>query len=290
MTSQPGILSVFASGKMLAIRDMVARIAATRAPVLIRGEEGVGKELLARAIHAASPRADKQFIKVNCAMFSPDVLDAELVGHEKGAFSGATRLKPGKLETAHQGTLLIEEIGDMPLRLQGRFLHLVDHAVFTRVGGQRALATDVRLIVSTTVDLEAAVRARRFREDLYYRLNAIEIVVPPLRHRREEIPALAAHFVERFNGQYGRATTIAPEVIALFHEYAWPGNVEELEDAVRRLVIGGNSPLMQRQIFEAMGGELRRPRSTRIHQPPLAVDDAAIEDAERPLRARRRLA
>src|SRR6266700_4917957 len=114
MTSQPGMLSVFASGKMLAIRDMVARIAATRAPVLIRGEEGVGKELLARAIHAASPRADKQFIKVNCAMFAPDVLDAELVGHEKGAFSGAARLKPGKLETAHQGTLLIEEISDMP--------------------------------------------------------------------------------------------------------------------------------------------------------------------------------
>jgi len=286
MTFQCGSTSVFANGKMLGIRDLVARIAGTRAAVLIRGEEGVGKESLARAIHAASPRADKQFIKVHCAMFSPEALEAELFGHEKGAFSGADRLKPGKLETAHQGTLLIEEIGDMTLRVQGRLLQVVDHGVFTRVGGQRSLATDVRLIVSASIDLEAAARAKRFREDLYSRLSAVEIVVPALRQRREEIPALVAHFVDRFNAQYGRATCIAPEILALFGEHGWPGNVDELEDAVRRLVIGGSSATLQRQLFDAMGAEPRPSHRRRPHQPIAAAqgDDAAS------VRARRRLA
>ena len=286
MRSQSAVSSIFSSGRMLAIRDMVAKIAGTRAPVLIRGEEGAGKELLARAIHAASPRADKQFIKVNCAMFTPDALEAELFGHEKGAFCGALRRKPGKLETAHQGTLLIEEIADVPLPLQGRLLRVVDHAVLTRVGGQHVLATDVRLIVSTTSDLEAAVRARRLREDLYYRLNSIEIVVPPLRARREEIPGLAAHFTERFNAQYGRATRLAAETLALFDEYEWPGNVEELEDAVRRLVIGGSASPVQRQIFHAMNAEPRRTRR-RLARAPVAE---AIEGDGEPLGAQRRLA
>ena len=286
MTSQSGSASVFANGKMLAIRDLVVRTAGTRAAVLIRGEQGVGKESLARAIHAASPRADNQFIKVNCAMFSADTLEAELFGHEKGAFSGADRLKPGKLETAHQGTLLIEEIGDMTLRIQGRLLQVVDHGVFTRVGGHRSLTTDVRLIVSASIDLQSAVRAKRFREDLYSRLSAVEIVVPALRQRRQEIPALVAHFVDRFNAQYGRATGIAPETLALFDEHGWPGNVDELEDAVRRLVIGGSSPTVQRQLFDAMGAE-PLPSRRRLHQPPMV---AAQSDGGESVRARRRLA
>lgn len=286
MTSQSGTTSVIANGKMLAIQDLVARMAGARAAVLIRGEQGAGKESLARAIHAVSPRADKQFIKVNCAMFSPDALEAQLFGHEKGAFSGADRLKPGKLETAHQGTLFIEEIGDMPLRVQGRLPQVVDHGLFMRVGGQRSLATDVRLIVSTSIDLEAAVRAKRFREDLYYRLGAVEIVVPALRQRREEIPALIAHFVDRFNAQYGRATRLAPETLALFDEHEWPGNVDELEDSLRRLVIGGNSATVQRQLFDAMGAEPRPSR--RRFQPPPTV--AAQSDAGESFRTRRRLA
>ena len=287
MTAQHEMSSVFTSGRMLAIRDMVARIAGTRATVLIRGEEGVGKELLARAIHAASPRADKQFIKVNCAMYTPEALEAELFGHEKGAFSGAGRLRPGKFETAHQGTLLIEEIAELPLPLQGRLLRLVDHALLTRVGGQRALATDVRLIVSSPCDLEAAVKARQFREDLYYRLNSIEIVVPPLRARRDEIPSLVAHFADRFNAQYGRTTRIAPETLALFDQYGWPGNVEQLEDAVRRLVIGGSASGIQRQVFEAMGAEPRRSRRRIRRASPVAH---ALEGDDEVLRARRRLA
>ena len=286
MRSQSGSTSVFANEKMLAIRDLVARIAGTRAAVLIRGEDGVGKESLARAIHAASPRADKQFIKVHCAMFSPDALEAELFGHEKGAFAGADRLKPGKLETAHQGTLLIEEVGDMTPRVQSRLLHVVDHGVFTRVGGQRSLATDVRLIVSASIDLEAAVRTKRFREDLYSRLSAVEIMVPPLRQRRDEIPALVAHFVDRFNAQYGRATCIAPETLALFDEHGWPGNVDELEDAVRRLVIGGSSATLQRQLFDAMGAEPRAPRRRPDHRPIVAAHGGEAES----VRARRRLA
>jgi DNA-binding NtrC family response regulator len=219
-------------------------------------------------------------------MFSGDTLEAELFGHEKGAFSGADRLKPGKLETAHQGTLLIEEIGDMTLRVQGRLLQVVDHGVFTRGGGHRSLTTDLRLIVSASIDLEAAVRAKRFREDLYSRLSAVEIVVPALRQRRQEIPALVAHFVDRFNAQYGRATAIAPETLALFDEHGWPGNVDELEDAVRRLVIGGSSATVQRQLFDAMGAE-PLPSRRRFHQPPVV---AARSDDGESVRARRRLA
>jgi Nif-specific regulatory protein len=286
MTDQ-AVTSVFASGRMRAIRDLVARIATTRATVLLRGEHGVGKELLARAIHAASQRADKQFIKLNCAMFSGEALEAELFGHEKGALFGTGRLRPGTLETAHQGTLLIEEIQELPPRLQGRLLQVVDRAEFTRLGGDRALATDVRIITATTVDLEADVRARRFREDLYYRLNAIEIVVPPLRQRQEEIPALVAHFADRFNAQYGRETFIAPETMALFAGFTWPGNVEQLEDSVRRIVIGGNPSLIQRQIFEQMAAEPRPRRPVRVHRPP--VPTAIVAETEW-VRARRRLA
>src|SRR4029077_3624329 len=189
------------SAKMQPIRDLVAKVAATNTTVLLRGESGVGKEVVARALHKGSPRADKQFLKVNCAALPGELLESELFGHEKGAFTGAYRQKPGKFEAAHQGTLMLDEIGEMPLRLQAQLLHVLQDGEFSRVGGEKIIDTDVRLIAATNRDLEASMRAHQFREDLYYRLNVIEIRIPPLRERREEIPVLLDHFLKKFNVQ-----------------------------------------------------------------------------------------
>src|SRR5919204_624571 len=174
-------LNLCSSAKMQPIRDLVAKVAGTNTTVLVRGESGVGKEIVARAIHKASPRAQKQFLKVNCAALPGELLESELFGHEKGAFTGAYRQKPGKFEAANGGTLLLDEIGEMPLRLQAKLLHVLQDGEFSRVGGEKIIDTDVRLIAATNRDLEASMRAHQFREDLYYRLNVIEIRIPPLR-------------------------------------------------------------------------------------------------------------
>src|SRR6266436_3744207 len=201
------------SVKMQPIRDLVAKVAATNTTVLLRGESGVGKEVVARAIHKASPRAQKQFLKVNCAALPGELLESELFGHEKGAFTGAYRQKPGKIEAAHQGTLLLDEIGEMPLRLQTKLLHVLQDGEFSRVGGEKIIDTDVRLIGATNRDLGASMRAHQFREDLYYRLNVTDIRIPPLRERREEIPVLVDHFLTQFNSQYGRKIEIPSETM-----------------------------------------------------------------------------
>src|SRR5437870_12083315 len=206
-------LSLCISAKMQPIRDLIAKVAATNTTVLLRGESGVGKEVVARALHKASPRANKQFLKVNCAALPGELLESELFGHEKGAFTGAYRQKPGKFEAADQGTLLLDEIGEMPLRLQAKLLHVLQDGEFSRVGGEKIIGTDVRLIASTNRDLETAMRAHQFREDLYYRLNVIEIRIPPLRERREEIPVLVDHFLTQFNSQYGRKIEIPSETM-----------------------------------------------------------------------------
>jgi two-component system, NtrC family, response regulator AtoC len=235
------LLTLCSSGKMQPIRDLVAKVAATNTTVLLRGESGVGKEVVGRAIHKASPRAAKQFLKVNCAALPSELLESELFGHEKGAFTGAYRQKPGKFEAAHQGTLLLDEIGEMPLRLQAKLLHVLQDGEFSRVGGEKIIDTDVRLIAATNRDLEASMRAHQFREDLYYRLNVIEIRIPPLRERREEIPILADHFLKKFNAQYGRAVDVPAETVRAFVEYDWPGNIRELENAVKRVVVLGSA-------------------------------------------------
>src|SRR3989441_7329856 len=185
--SEP-LLTLCSSGKMQPIRDLVGKVAATNTTVLLRGESGVGKEVVARAIHKASPRAAKQFLKVNCAALPSELLESELFGHEKGAFTGAYRQKPGKFEAADGGTLLLDEIGEMPLRLQAKLLHVLQDGEFSRVAADKVIGTDVRLIASTNRDLEHAMRVHQFREDLYYRLNVIEIRIPPLRERREGNP------------------------------------------------------------------------------------------------------
>src|SRR5919108_1521992 len=247
------LLTLCASGKMQPIRDLVGKVAATNTTVLLRGESGVGKEVVARAIHKASPRAAKQFLKVNCAALPGELLESELFGHEKGAFTGAYRQKAGKFEAAHQGTLLLDEIGEMPLRLQAKLLHVLQDGEFSRVGGEKIIDTDVRLIAATNRDLEASMRAHQFREDLYYRLNVIEIRIPPLRERREEIPVLIDYFLRKFNTQYGRTVDVPADTIRTFTEYHWPGNIRELENAVKRIVVLGSARPVHQEIAAHLG-------------------------------------
>src|SRR2546428_12616964 len=243
------------SSKMQLVRELVAKVAGTNTTVLLRGESGVGKEIVARAIHKLSPRAARQFLKGNCAALPGELLESELVGHEKGAFTGAYRQKPGKFEAADQGTLLLDEIGETPLRLQAKLLHVLQDGEFSRVGGEKIIGTDVRLIASTNRDLETAMRAHQFREDLYYRLNVIEVRIPPLRERREEIPGLVDHFLTQFNSQYRRKIEIPSETMRVFLEYHWPGNIRELENAVKRIVVLGSArPVHQEDLANLSRG------------------------------------
>ena len=268
-------LDLCISSKMQPIRDLVAKIAATNTTVLVRGESGVGKEIVARALHKASPRAHKQFLKVNCAALPGELLESELFGHEKGAFTGAYRQKPGKFEAADGGTLLLDEIGEMPLRLQAKLLHVLQDGEFSRVGGEKIIGTDVRLIASTNRDLEAAMRAHQFREDLYYRLNVIEIRIPPLRERREEIPDLIEEFRCRFNAQYGRTVDIPQETVRVFLDYHWPGNVRELENAVKRIVVLGSARPVHQEIVANLG---RGAKPAATASTPAAVAATATAD------------
>jgi len=223
--------------RMRAIRSIIESIADTDTTVLIRGESGVGKDLIARAVHAASTRRERPFVKVNCAAIPQGLLESELFGHEKGAFTGAHRRKPGQFEYANKGTIYLDEIAELPLALQAKLLHVLQDFQFSRVGGNGMIAVTARVIAATNRDLEVAMRHGEFREDLYYRLNVVEIRVPPLRERREEIPMLATWFLAKFNAQYGRQKQLSTETLARLREYPWSGNVRELENAIRRLVV-----------------------------------------------------
>src|SRR5437667_6096489 len=236
------------SPPMRAIRTVVENIADTDATVLIRGESGVGKDLVARAIHAASPRRSGPFVKVNCAAIPVGLLESELFGHEKGAFTGGHRRKPGQFEYANKGTVYLDEIAELPLVLQAKLLHVLQDFRFARVGGHGLIEVDTRVIAATNRDLEHAMARGEFREDLYYRLNVVEIRIPPLRERKEEIPLLALYFLSRFNEQDGRQKRLSPETMARLTEYSWPGNVRELEDVIRRLVVLTDGE----QVFEAL--------------------------------------
>jgi two-component system response regulator AtoC len=241
-------LDLCTSPRMRAVRDLISKVASTNATVLLTGESGVGKEVVARAVHQESPRAGNQFLKVNCAALPGELLESELFGHQRGAFTGAYRDKPGKFELAAKGTLMLDEIGEVPLRLQAKLLHILQDGEFARVGGERVLHTDVRVVAATNRDLEAEIRAGRFREDLYYRLNVVEIRVPPLRERRDEIPALVDHFLKTANAQYGRAVDIAPSTMQLLVEHAWPGNIRELENFIKRIVVLGNAAQIRQEL------------------------------------------
>ena len=237
------------SPKMRAIREMIEQITDTNTAVLIRGETGVGKDLVARAIHYASPRCGQHFEKVNCAALPAELLESELFGHEKGAFTGAYRRKLGKFEYANKGTLFLDEIGELPLPLQAKLLQVLQDHEFYRVGGRELIRVDIRVIASTNRNLELALANGEFREDLYYRLDVVEIHVPPLRERREEIPVLVSYFLQKFRRQYNREIELLPEAMTFFVDYLWPGNIRELENIIRRLVVLGSVRQAQEEIL-----------------------------------------
>ena len=223
---------------METLRDEIMRAAPTPAKVLILGENGVGKELVARAIHDHSPRRSGPFVRLNCAAIPRELVESELFGHEKGAFTGATSRKQGKVELAHQGTLFLDEIGDMSLEAQAKLLRALESSEFERVGGTRALTFDARIIAATNKDLNTEVQENRFRRDLFFRLNVLPIEVPPLRERPEDVPVLIEHYLGYFREEYGRMDlTLDPKAVELLARYSWPGNVRELRNLVERLII-----------------------------------------------------
>ncbi len=213
------------------------RASGSDATVLLEGESGTGKELFARALHALSQRADGPFVAINCAAIPDNLLETELFGHEKGAFTGAVARKPGKFEVAHRGTLFLDEIGDLPLALQAKILRALEERRFERVGGTQSLHVDVRIVAATNKALRAGVAAKQFREDLYFRLSVFPITIPPLRDRPEDVPILARHFAERYSRDLKKPVTLAPSAIEELQKYRWPGNVRELQNCIERAVI-----------------------------------------------------
>jgi Nif-specific regulatory protein len=233
------------SESMRQVYALLSRVAPTFSTVLLLGESGTGKELAARAIHLNSPRAAKPFVAINCATLTESLLESELFGHEKGAFTGAICQKPGKLELAEGGTIFLDEIGELSPAIQAKLLRALQMREFERVGGTRPIKVDVRAIAATNRDLKAAIKAGQFREDLYYRLNVVSIPMPPLRERREDIPLLATYFVAEYSKKCKRRVTgISPEARRLLCAYDWPGNVRELENAIERAVVIGQAELI----------------------------------------------
>ena len=220
------------------LKRQIAQAAPTHGWVLISGENGTGKELVARQIHLLSKRSDRPFVEVNCAAIPEELIESELFGHEKGAFTGAIARKRGRFEVAHTGTIFLDEIADMSLKTQAKVLRVLQESKFERVGGTETIEVDVRVIAATNKDLVAEIAAGAFREDLYYRLAVIPLEVSPLRERREDIPALAEHFAAQFSADSGKAPKrFTPKAMALLQSYAWPGNVRELRNLVERLVL-----------------------------------------------------
>ena len=226
------------SKPMQAVFDVIRKVAHTKATVLITGESGTGKELIAKAIHFNSPRRDKPFVAVSCAALSETLLESELFGHEKGAFTGAIAMKKGRFELADGGTLFLDEIGEVPGSLQVKLLRVLEDMSFERVGGTRTIGVDVRLVAATNKDLKVEVETHRFREDLFFRLNVVHLVLPPLRERAEDIPLLAAHFVKKYAQDAGRGEmSVSPEAMRFLCNHRWPGNVREFEHAIERAVL-----------------------------------------------------
>jgi len=233
-------------GESPAIQEVVRtaqQAAASNATILLRGESGTGKEILARAIHRWSPRRNSPLVTVNCVALSEDLLESELFGHEKGAFTGAHQRKRGKIELANGGTLFLDEIGDIRPLLQAKLLRLLQEQEFERVGGTRPIRVDVRFVAATNTDLERAMKEGRFRQDLYYRLNVVSLTLPPLRERRGDVEPLARHFVEKYSAELKRPPkAILPEAMAILAGHRWPGNVRELENAIERAVVLSAGP------------------------------------------------
>jgi DNA-binding NtrC family response regulator len=258
------------------VREQIAQVAPTDSTVLIQGETGSGKELVARAIHASGRRADRPLIRLNCAALPRDLVESELFGHEKGAFTGATQQRKGRFELADGGTLFLDEVGELPLEAQAKLLRVLQDGEFERIGGVRSLRVDVRLIAATNRDLRSDADAGRFRPDLYYRLNVFPIMLPPLRERREDIPALVRHFVAKASRKLSRTLDgIAPSFIARAQACDWPGNVRELENLVERALIVSDGRTLEAH-------DLQVPPAGGTAAPPTARGKlASLEEIER---------
>src|SRR5690242_9590553 len=238
------VFFVASSPAMRKIRQQAALVANVDIPVLLLGESGTGKEVLARLIHKLSPRAHRSFLKVNCAAVPADLLESELFGYEAGAFTGATHPKPGKFELCNKGTILLDEIGEMPPMLQAKLLHVLQDNTFSRLGGRSVIKVDVRIFAATNINIPEAIAAKRLREDLYYRLNAFMLQLPPLRERKEEVPILLKHFMSRMSETYARpALPLSPTLLEACMEYSWPGNLRELSNFIKRYLILGDEQL-----------------------------------------------
>jgi two-component system, NtrC family, response regulator AtoC len=255
------------SDKMIEVRDLIDRVSDTDVTVLIRGESGTGKELVARALHSQSLRKDKPFVKVNCAALPTELLESELFGFEKGAFTGAIQHKPGKFEFANHGTMFLDEIGEMSPALQAKLLQVLQDGEFSRLGGKADVHVDVRVLAATNRDLEQMVRDGLFREDLYFRLNVVTINMPPLRERREEIPVLTDFFLKKYSVQYNKpVTSISPDLARLFLNFDWPGNVRQLENLIKRMVVlATEAPIIR---------ELQQPSAPLVFRPLVAASSA----------------
>ena len=264
------------SSAMKTIQELIRRVAPTTGSVLITGENGTGKELVAHSIHALSPRFSKSFVEVNCAAIPEELIESELFGHERGAFTGATQLRRGKFDLAHGGTLFLDEIGDMSLKTQAKILRILQEQKFERVGGSQTISVDVRIVAATNKDLKQEIARGSFREDLYYRLNVIPFVVPPLRERKDDIPQLAAHFLKEFSATHGKAPrALSPEGKEVLTAYPWPGNVRELKNLIERLMILTAESEDGRPITAAvLLGHLKDEAMT------VQVEDSSVESAD----------
>ncbi len=246
------ILGLFGdNAKMTEVSDMIEQVADTDITVLIRGESGTGKELVARGLFQLSNRRAHPFVKVNCAALPSELLESELFGFEKGAFTGALRRKLGKFEYANHGTIFLDEISEMHPALQAKLLQVLQDGEFSRLGGENDVKVDTRILAATNRNLEEAVREGSFREDLYYRLNVVTIQLPPLRDRLDTVPLLVGHFVQKYNQQYNKSLKeLTPSTFKIFQEYHWPGNVRELENMVKRMVVLGNETAVLEEIAQ----------------------------------------
>jgi len=258
------------------VLEHVERVAPTDSTVLIQGETGTGKELIARAIHNISSRCGRSFVKLNCAAIPLDLLESELFGHERGAFTGAIAQKIGRFELADKGTLFLDEIGDIPQALQPKLLRVLQEQEFERLGSTRTHQVDVRLVAATNRDLTQMVKRNEFRIDLYYRLNVFPILLPPLRERREDIPALVTHFVETFGRRMGKKIElISPETISALRSYSWPGNIRELQNLIERAVILSNEGVLP--------NPLRAVLTAGTKEVTLSPQPTTLRDSERTL-------
>jgi two-component system, NtrC family, response regulator AtoC len=266
------IFFVAVSPNMRKLRSQAALVANVDIPVLMLGESGTGKEVMARLIHKLSPRAHRTFLKVNCAAVPADLLESELFGYEAGAFTGANHAKPGKFEICNKGTILLDEIGEMPPSLQAKLLHVLQDQQFSRLGSRSVIKVDVRILAATNINIPEALANKSLREDLYYRLNAFTLTIPPLRDRREEIPILLKHFMSRLSEQYARPPLpFSPELLQATAIYPWPGNLRELGNFIKRYLVLGDEKLAINELQPRSDGsgaqfDASPPRSNNAHE------------------------